>query len=107
MIEAGAVAFALSLSEPEMARDDERIHLHVTASTETPLPVGLAPTALLDAGTGSLKLADSPGDLVRSASTYLQALAVLPINPDDDALVDRLVADRVVGTAKKRALQRR
>lgn len=53
------------------------------------------------------RAADAPGDLVRSANAYVRALAVIPIDPEHDALVDRLVADRVVGTAKKRSLVRR
>jgi hypothetical protein len=107
VIDAGAFAIALTLYRTELARDEERLNVHMTGSTETPLPVGLAPTALLDAGTGSLTLAQAPGDLVRSASSYLHSLAVLPIDPEHDALVDRLVAKHVAGTSKKRPLSRR
>jgi hypothetical protein len=99
-------ALAVS-SEPRFARDAPRLQLQVTGIIETSLPVGIGPTSLLETGTGSLTVAESPGDLVRSANDYVRALAVIPIDPAHDALVDRLVAERVVGTAKKRSLLRR
>jgi hypothetical protein len=100
-------ALALSLSEPRIVRDEQRVQLRVTGVIETPLPMGIAPSWQLDAGTGSLKVADSPGDLVRSVDTYVRTVAVIPVDPDHDALADRLVAERVAGTAKKRSLPRR
>lgn len=93
------------LSEPEP--EDQRVHLRVTGATETPLPAGLAPTALFEVGTGSLGMATEPGDVVRSAGRYLAAMAALPISAEDQAMVDELISERVVGTAKKRPLRRR
>lgn len=85
-----------------------QIRLAQTVDTETPLPAALSPTMLLDLGTraGALPVGD-PGDLVRSASAYMRALAVIPIDPEIEARVDAAVRARVAGTAASRPLRRK
>jgi hypothetical protein len=77
-----------------------------TGESETPLPTDVPPTALLDLGTGSAHVESGAAELVRTARRRVAAVAVLPINPEHDALVDQLVEARVTGTARKRPLGR-
>lgn len=78
-----------------------------TGSGSTPLPAGVPLPALLDPGTGVLELAVDPTHLVSSAMRYAQALAVIGIDPEAEALVDRIVNERIQGTSVKRTLPRK
>ncbi len=81
---------------------------------ETCLPVGVAPAALLGEGTGRIvvgtSLTGNPSGMVpvvAGALDYIDAVAsVLPINHDDERVVDALLAKRQERLAIK-ALRRR
>jgi len=72
------------------------------ASSETPLPVGLGPLSLLLARTGTLSVGErlagpttEPERLVAGSLAYVQAIAsALPIDEEDERIVDALVAKR-------------
>ena len=72
------------------------------STVETRLPVGVAPAALLDEGTGRIVVGTSlighPSGMVpvvAGALDYIEAVgSVLPINHDDERIVDALLAKR-------------
>lgn len=72
------------------------------ASSETPLPIGLGPLSLLTSRTGSLLVGDrlvgkasEPERLVIGSLAYVRAIAAaLPIDPEDERIIDDLMAKR-------------
>lgn len=99
-----AMSALLETAQPFL---DRRVRICMTGSSETPLPASLAPSALLDVGTGHLRLDSPTVDVVTSAQRYLRDIAVLPIDREIEALVDSDMRSRVAGLAAKRALVRR
>ena len=95
-----------ALDSTRLARD-RRLLVHSTGSTETPLPPGFSPSTLLDVGTGGFAIRAEAADVVLAAHRYAHALAVLPINAEHEAYVDRLVESRVAGTRVKRPITQR
>lgn len=103
-----ALAASLHVHEPRAAYFPRVPQLRVaqTGSSETPLPADLLPTALLDMGTQSSALPKDVGDLLRTAGAYIDALEVLPVDPEIDEAVEAFVRskDRSGG---KRPLRRK
>ncbi len=95
-----------ALDSTRIARD-RRVLVCSTGSSETPLPSGFSPSNLLDVGTGGFAIRPEAVDVVVAAQRYARALAVLPINAEHEAHVDRLVESRVAGTRVKRPLTQR
>ncbi len=84
------------------------------ASSETPLPVGFRPVSLLGARTGTLLVGErlvgkssEPERLVTGSLRYVEAIAsALPIDKEDERIIDELMAKRTAGRAT-RPLRRR
>jgi hypothetical protein len=84
------------------------------ASSETPLPIGFNPLSVLGTRTGSLLVGDrlighrsEPERLVEGSLRYVRAIAsALPIDKDDERIIDELMAKRTAGRTT-RPLRRR
>jgi hypothetical protein len=84
------------------------------ATSETPLPIGLRPVSLLAPRTGILSVGErivgrtsEPERLVSGSLAYVQAIAsALPIDEQDERIVDGLMAKRAAGLST-RPLRRR
>jgi len=100
------VSTATTGEQPPVA-NDARIVTHLTTSGGTPLPAELSLPPMPDMGTGNVYLAPDAGDLVGASLDCIRATAVLTIDPKAEALVDRLLSERVVGTKVKRRLARK
>ena len=105
--------FMLQLDSQPATGDDlcspdlpSHVQVQVTGSTETPLLEGLSPVFPHAFGIRDMAVEDSVFDVVAGAAAYARALAVLPIDPEADRVVDALMARRQQG-AKKRLLKRR
>lgn len=111
-----ALSVGVSLGQPvrEVAPPVVRVHYSAISQNETPLPAGLRPVALITSRTGALLVGDYVfgyrSDIERAAGASLshiqQVAAALPIDANDERLVDALVAKQ---TAQRgtRALRRR
>jgi len=89
------------------ARVEVRVHFTATDTSETPLPVDVSPSALLDAPTGRLAVTPTASDVVRSAAQYTRALAFLPVREEQQRIGDELMARRLAGTTYTRVTRRR
>jgi hypothetical protein len=93
MIESLALSVAISASDGRLR--ERGVRLSVSGSVgvaQTPLPEGMLPSALME---GMITSPRSPtADLVRAAKRHVDGIATLPINPDDEQLVDSLVDAR-------------
>lgn len=76
----------------------------LTSSSTTPLSSDLG--FLLVIPTGGEYVVESAADLASQAEEFVKALAVLPIDEEDDELVDRVVS-RHLSEVKTRPLLRR
>jgi hypothetical protein len=91
-----------------------RVQYSAVTSSETRLPEGMQPMSLLENRTGRLLVGDSilrrRSDAERTVDAslnYIQRVAgALPINEEDERMVDALVAKRIAGL-KTRPLRRR
>ena len=63
-----------------------------TCSAETTLPVDFYPTKLLDSPTGYLSATEAVSSLIKTAAAHAQALAMIPIDEEAEAVVDELFA---------------
>jgi hypothetical protein len=105
---------AVAGARREVHTTNVRVQYSAVTSTETRLPEGLQPASLLSNRTGSLLV----GDLVfghrseaeRAAAGALQYIqrvaAALPVDEDDERIVDALMAKRTTHLAT-RPLRRR
>jgi len=84
-----------------------RVHFTATDASETPLPVDVSPSALLDAPTGCLSVTPTAGDVVRSAAEYVRSLAFLPVREEQQRIGDELMAKRLAATTCTRITRRR
>lgn len=94
----------LSVETAPMQTSSHRTELQYSqiSPVETRLPAGVAPAALLDAGTGELVVGDSLlsrtselHPLVAGSLEYIRAVAsALPIDEQDERIVDALLAKR-------------
>lgn len=80
--------------------NNQNIRFETTSRSETPLPSGLSPW-FAEVGTGSLTIAEPASELVRVGSRHMMRLAFLPINEDDERIVNKLFADLARPTARQ------
>lgn len=73
----------------------------VTAGKETPVPAELGRSGIYYSSTGQIVLVQPVDQFVREAVSHIHHLAVLPIDANDDQLVDRLMARKHVDTVAK------
>lgn len=98
----------------EIAPQPVRLQYSAISRTETPLPEGLRPPSLIANRTGSLLVGDlvvgHRSEVERSTAASLQYIqqvaAALPVDQDDERIVDGLVAKRTAGL-RTRPLRRR
>jgi hypothetical protein len=96
------------------ARKKQIVGYSEVASSETPLPVGFRPLSLLEHRTGTLLVGDrlagsisEPERLVHASLRHIEAIAsVLPIDAEDERIVDELMAKRAARLST-RPLRRR
>lgn len=72
-----------------------RLVLHPTGAEATPSPIDIGPAGLVDQPTGQLTVVEPPEAVVRKAVRFIRAMAVLPVDPEADKRIDRLVAKRL------------
>ncbi len=78
-----------------------QIRRSFATGNETPAPVDLGPSGVYVTSTGQILLMQSTDVLVRDALKYVKDTAVLPIDENDEAIVDRLVARRLASVRTK------
>jgi hypothetical protein len=100
-----ALSTTLLAGEARVSGGEIVLHVTATGASETPLPPGVGPTALVALGTGPSMVDADVGDLVRSASRYMRALAVLPTDREYEGRLDALLAERSLGLAARRPLR--
>ena len=83
------------------AKPAVQISRTLTSASETPAPVELGPSGVYIISTGQIVLMQSIDELVRQAAHYMQDTAVLPIDGDDDMLVDQLISRQYAGVRAK------
>lgn len=104
----------LALSTGGVVAPPIRVQYTGIAQPQTPLPEGLRPPSLLASGTGSLLLTKrffhQPSELERTAEGSLELIkavaAAVPIDKDDEAIVDAAVA-KSLARLETRPLRRR
>ena len=92
----------------------EIVEYSATTSSETPLPVGLRPVSLLVSSTGPLVVGDRllgtashQERLVAASRAHVEAIAsVLPLDAEDERIVDELMRKRSE-TLRRRPLAKR
>jgi hypothetical protein len=105
----GALALATGCSIADCPLRHDLIRLRVTSYDETYLPVDLQWFFDETRVTGSMvatTIGTELSDLVGEAQRYTTALAVLPIDPGDDALVEGFMA-KLHGEGQTRPITRR
>jgi hypothetical protein len=111
------VSVGFAVAQParhEVHKVPVRVQYSAVASTETRLPEGVQPASLLANRTGSLLVGDlvfgHRSDVERTAEGALQYIqhiaAALPVDPEDERIVDALVAKRTASLGT-RPLRRR
>lgn len=96
------------------ARKKQIVGYSEVASSETPLPIGFRPLSLLEHRTGTVLVGDrlagsisEPERLVAASLRHVEAIAsVLPIDTEDERIVDELMAKRAARLST-RPLRRR
>jgi hypothetical protein len=112
-----ALRLGLSLSQSvrrEVAPQPVRVQYSAISRSDTPLPEGLRPAFLLANRTGSLLVGDfvfgHRSDLERATAASLDFIqrvaATLPVDENDERMVDTLVAKRTAASST-RSLRRR
>jgi hypothetical protein len=112
-----ALSTGLAVIQPvvtEVHRAQPRVQYSAVTSTETRLPEGVQPASLLANRTGSLLVGDlvfgCRSDVERVAEGSLQYIqqvaAALPLDREDERVVDALIARRT-GGLQSRPLRRR
>ena len=99
-----AAATGAAWGEPEMPAISVRSTF--TVADTTPAPAGNDPAACLSIPTEFFVAADGIEELVARAARHVKAMAFLPINPDEDAIVERLFGKRQ-SSVQTRPLTRR
>lgn len=100
-------------SEPRAQRR-QVIEYSAISSTETPLPAGLRPVSLLLTRTGAVSVGDrlvgapsEPERLVAASLAHVRAVAeALPVDAEDEKVVDDLMARRAGTLAARRLVKR-
>ncbi len=109
-----AFSTGLAVVAPEVQRQQLRVQYSAVSSTETRLPEGIRPVSLPANRTGSLLVGDLVSGLraeiertVDGSLRYIQRVAeALPLNAEDEHIVDALVAGRTANL-RTRPLRRR
>lgn len=70
------------------------LYAMVADSNETSIPYDLGPTGIFVHATGQIVVVESPDQFVEKTVKYIQSMAFLPVDEDDELLIDRLVEKR-------------
>jgi hypothetical protein len=108
MLEVMALHTAVRMGsvEHEKSPTPVRYEHHVTLTTETPLPAGMNPLLMPDAGTQGASPATTLRLLVSEAQAFVRELPVGEVDPNDDAIVEALVHQTVEPLAPRRLTRR-
>ena len=106
LIALGWPAAIHSTSHWTVANAGTQIQRPVAARSETPAPFDLEPLGVYLSGTGQIIVVPAPEELVRKAVEQIQQLDILPIDEEDEEIVDQLFARATEG-ARVESLTRR
>jgi hypothetical protein len=79
---------------------------YLTAEGSTPIPLSLGSDFVFCWPTGPVLSVPPVHSLVRDSLGFIQSWATMPINSEDEAIVDRLVSARI-GEIRGKSLRRR
>jgi hypothetical protein len=107
-------AFSTGIAVAMPAAHEVRVQYSAITSTETRLPEGIRPVSLLANRTGLLLVGDLVSGhrseaerVVEGSMQYVRRVAAaLPINADDERIVDALIAKRFESLSTKRLRRR-
>ena len=97
---------SLALTDPQVRRREHRAHVIITGVSETSLSPDYDRPMLVQSETLSAPALNSLQNAVLSATRYMNTIAVLPTDPDYEARVDKMLAERARPTTKKVAVKR-
>jgi hypothetical protein len=101
------MSIPLTLADSDrLPRKEVRASVAIAGVSETTLSSDLNVPALVQDETLYAHAPSDVPELVRSAARYVQALAVLPVDPEYEARVDKMLAARAQGTRKKAAVRK-